>query len=518
MNWLAKNFPALARLATVIKVSQARTQPAPPVEMADDEQTKSEAPVEGPVDQPTEESTEEPTEESTASKTPSTSIAQMYNTWVGLEETISVAQAEMQSVLAKRRDSESMRNEAQKALEQADSAWEEAGRLTEAAKRAFERGFSFNLPALAARLRTIKEVDEARRAQAQLRRASNAELWEEADRARQKATAELLKALTSIASAVTQVSRELTETGNLPIMAESLRNSALEDLHCAQAIGDELALLGREALEQLESEQISGHASLENRLAFEPATSESISGDFDAQQETPAQAQETPHVPDEPGPRGVSETVESAGATARIDDPTEVVEIIESAPISAAEQLRREFEAASGPPTSLVDELERGLQSSGPPRPGAELSEDVLGSLAPPDAVIAASAAGDNQGSPQDLAPHSEVEGDASHPSGATATEPMKPLPESYSGRVYLMFSAALDQDALGTVWEALDEVAGSGAIVDNRLVSEEAGIQFTLELGNKVLSVDRLRNRMAGAAFVALAEDRLKVDWPRQA
>ena len=80
------------------------------------------------------------------------------------------------------------------------------------------------------------------------------------------------------------------------------------------------------------------------------------------------------------------------------------------------------------------------------------------------------------------------------------------------------MFSAALDQDALGTVWEALDEVAGSGAIVDNRLVSDEAGIQFTLELGNKVLSVDRLRSRMAGAAFTALAEDRLKVNWPRKA
>ena len=80
------------------------------------------------------------------------------------------------------------------------------------------------------------------------------------------------------------------------------------------------------------------------------------------------------------------------------------------------------------------------------------------------------------------------------------------------------MFPATLDQDALGTVWEALDEVAGSGAIVDNRLVSDEAGIQFTLELGNKVLSMDRLRSRMAGAAFVALAEDRLKVNWPRKA
>lgn len=207
MQWFAKNFPSLARLATVIKVSQARTPPAPLVETASEEQTTPEELVPQPEEQPT--------EEPSATETSGTRIAQMYNTWVGLEETISVAQAEMQNVLAKRRDSESMRNEAQKALEQADSAWEEAGRLTEAAKRAFERGFTYNQPAFTASLRTIKEVDEARRAQAQLRRESNADVWEEADRARQKATSELLKALTSIASAVTQVSRELTEAGNL---------------------------------------------------------------------------------------------------------------------------------------------------------------------------------------------------------------------------------------------------------------------------------------------------------------
>lgn len=171
MQWFAKNFPSLACLTTVIKVSQARAQPAPPVETASDGQTTPEELVAGPVEQPT--------EEPSASETAGNRIAQMYNTWVGLEETISVAQAEMQSVLAKRRDSESMRDEAQKALEQ-------AGRLTEAAKRAFERGFTYNQPAFTARLRTIKEVDEARRAQAQLRRESNAEVWEEADRARQK--------------------------------------------------------------------------------------------------------------------------------------------------------------------------------------------------------------------------------------------------------------------------------------------------------------------------------------------
>lgn len=301
-----------------------------------------------------------------------------------------------------------------------------------------------------------------------------------------------------------------------------MRNSALEDLRCAQAIGDELALLGREALEQLESGWISGDALQQSGLAFERAASEPISENFEGPQETPTQAQEAPHVPDELGHHVASETLESDSATAPIDNRTEAVESVESSPLSAAEELRREFESATGtpssPPTSLVDELDRGLQSSGPPRAGAEPSEDVIGSLTPPDGGSAVSAAGNNQGPTQDPAPHSEVPGDADPALGATPQATATPMPESYSGRVYSMFLAALDQDALGTVWEALEEVAGSGAIVDNRLVSPEAGIQFTLEMGTKVLSMDRLRNRMAGAAFMALAADRLKIDWPRQA
>ncbi|MCH7493571.1 hypothetical protein IIA16_02510 [bacterium] len=79
------------------------------------------------------------------------------------------------------------------------------------------------------------------------------------------------------------------------------------------------------------------------------------------------------------------------------------------------------------------------------------------------------------------------------------------------------MFPAALGQDQLEAVWEALDEVAGSGAIIDNRLVSREAGIQFTLELGSKTLTVENLLKRMPGAQLAAVDDDRLRVDWPRQ-
>ncbi len=92
------------------------------------------------------------------------------------------------------------------------------------------------------------------------------------------------------------------------------------------------------------------------------------------------------------------------------------------------------------------------------------------------------------------------------------------PIPETYSGRIYLMFPSSLGQEEQESVWDALEEVAGSGAIVDRRLVSREAGIQFTLELRNRVLAVADSMKRLRGAGLEALEPDRLKVNWPRRA
>ena len=78
------------------------------------------------------------------------------------------------------------------------------------------------------------------------------------------------------------------------------------------------------------------------------------------------------------------------------------------------------------------------------------------------------------------------------------------------------MFPSTLDQDQVGSVWEELDDLAGSGAIVDSRLVSREEGVQFTLELGTKTLTMEALKKKMPGANMTALKEDRLKFDWPK--
>jgi hypothetical protein len=97
----------------------------------------------------------------------------------------------------------------------------------------------------------------------------------------------------------------------------------------------------------------------------------------------------------------------------------------------------------------------------------------------------------------------------------ATEEADARPLPSTYSGRLYVMFPSSLGQEEIATVWEILEDMA-AGAIVEKRLVSRAAGIQFTLDLGTKVFPLDQLRERMPGAKLESLGADRLKVDWPR--
>ena len=76
------------------------------------------------------------------------------------------------------------------------------------------------------------------------------------------------------------------------------------------------------------------------------------------------------------------------------------------------------------------------------------------------------------------------------------------------------MFPASLSQDSLESVWDFLEEVAGPGTIADMRLVSQDAGVQFTMELGAREMRLDDLRRRIPNAELVPLAADRLRVNW----
>ena len=79
------------------------------------------------------------------------------------------------------------------------------------------------------------------------------------------------------------------------------------------------------------------------------------------------------------------------------------------------------------------------------------------------------------------------------------------------------MSPSTLTKDEMGTVWEALEEVARGSQILDSRLLSASEGIQFTVELGSAGLEVQNLRSRLVGAEVEGLEPDRIKVDWPRR-
>ncbi|GEM_PF-1974809 len=487
--------------------------------------------------------------ESPDSRGPSPNLPQMYKTWVELEETIGAARDGMQAMLANRHRAAASREEARETMDQAEAAWLEARRLGEVTWTAFDRGFNASLPGVAERLRTIKEVDEARRAQADLRRASKEAAWEEADRARQKATAGLLKAIASLASAAVQVEREMRESVNLSSVAESLRNSALEDLRGAQAIGSELALMGQDALDQVRRGSIPGEVQLDegsmhepvapglgiqrepvSPLRMDPDDSEGTDTPSGTGGSKPRRRRETQ---EQPASAGAEEPVPPVGetgggaptATEKAETPSQsvVVEAAEPTAMSAAEQLRREFAAGAFPhdpsegaapvsPTRGAGQRgdRSGLNIEVPNRPSGTAAagkEPAAKEPAPAGAKRPAGAI------PMPASPEPEA-GDGHHPAATDEAAP-EPLPSSYSGRFYVMFPSTLGQEEIAIVWEILEDIA-AGTIVEKRLVSREAGIQFTLDLGTKVFSLELLLKRMPGAKLEALAADRLKVDWPR--
>ena len=212
--------------------------------------------------------------------------------------------------------------------------------------------------------------------------------------------------------------------------------------------------------------------------------------------------------------------------------------------MSAADELRRELEAAgtggSGTQESVertpadaeipvsgyaADELERELaalrsQSTSTDPPAGPPGTTARSESGPDAATGSAAQEPSSQPTEGDILRPGELNRDSGdRPQTVTSApvpEPSTPLPESYSGRIYLMFPATLTQEELESAWDNLEEVTGSGTISDHRLISRQDGVQFTLELGKKELVLERLRKQMPGAELTAVGEDRLKIDWPR--
>ena len=334
----------------------------------------------------------------------------------------------------------------------------------------------------------------------------------------------------------------MRESSNLFSVAESLRNSALEDLRSAQAIGNELALLGQMALDQLKEGPNPEGAHLAERLMPDPAAprletwreanaplqvepgpspgvSDTSDTDPGAGGTGPRRQRATLEGPDSAGTEspappagGIGGGVPAATVEAGTPSPPLAVEADDASLMSAAEQFRREFAAGAHPRHSP----EAGAPVS-PTRGSGHRTERSEIHLDPPKTTPGAAAEAlrtELAAQPTPPAGVQQPGGPIPMPASPEPKASVGPLPKTYKGRLYVMFRSSLGQEEIGSVWEILEDMV-PGSIVENRLISSEAGIQFTLNLGSKVFEVEQLQKRMPGAKLAALEADRLKVDWP---
>lgn len=356
-----------------------------------------------------------------------TQISQMYQTWVELDNGVAQAHEDLRRILNSRGKAALLRSQARETLEQAEAVREEAQRIGDAAWRAFDRGFATKITGFANRRAMVREIDQSRRTQAELQRNAHKNAWEEAERSREAATAQVLKALDALAMVADQVERELVEAASLPKMADALQEAAQEELRCAEAVKDELLLLGREALNQLGVTPTSDHEYVmpepparETGIP-EPGSQGLILGDETPGVDTGPQplARETPsleRMPDQPqaDPDSLSLGAESTEA------PTDALEVHQvsmdasgDAPAATDSGGVVEMAASSSPAQDLLREMEEArafVESS----PSAAIP---VPEPAPPES--------DQPPSPW---PKSPLEGEIIFPQGGAATpEPSQP-------------------------------------------------------------------------------------------
>ena len=197
---------------------------------------------------------------------------------------------------------------------------------------------------------------------------------------------------------------------------------------------------------------------------------------------------------------------------------------------NAAKQLRRDMEDAASPPpepvpppvpAEAVNPSPRIIEMPEPrqqPTTAELLRQEMAAATPPPGGGDAGPRRRQNRPLPNNRPSLNLPQLALSHLRpirGLQPRPPGSPPAANYTGRIYLMSPSSLSQGRLESVWEVLDQVAGSGNITDTRLVSRQAGVQFTSDLGSGELNIDALQSKFSDATIVALEEDRLRIEWP---
>ena len=422
----------------------------------------------------------------------------------------------VQGALQQRGEAQVLRGRCQSVFAQSESILEEAIRSVESAGKAYEDGFAANSGANMEATVKVRKMAEDLRSQKENDRSAYQGVLGQAFEMAESTTQALTAALESLDSAVMSVARELEESTKAASTADSAKESAMRQLLAVQIMWNDLASMR------------------EDLLARPDPASAAPAHPEPAPQPVPQAGLEEPYVllkelnadgasllaPGLTGQEIEDQVLDAAGSEARkgvqpaaagvgpaveplTGDPALDLEIANAAAAanfpgtagaSAAEALRREMAGLAPLPDDSVASIQvPDLAAAEQKAPAVSASEPQAVTPAVPEPELA-------------------LEPEQSAPVASSAPAPA--LAKSYSGRVYMMFDASVNQETLAFVWDAVEEAAGRGVIVDTRLVSQEEGVQLTLDLADAPLDIEAFLQRLPGAELSPLAEDRIKVVW----
>ena len=388
------------------------------------------------------------------------------------EAKINSALKKAQESLQHRQEARRLRDRSQSVLAQSESILEEAIHSVEAAGKAYGASLIDDSEANNEAVVRAQAMAETLRSRLKENQTAYQDALGQALGTKEMATRDLTAALDSLNFEVMNVEREWAESAKASSIADSVKESAIQDLLAVHTMWNGLASPHQEPLTP-------PGADLEGLITDEaglPALG--LNGN------------------------GVSDQVPTAAeGDAEVGEPAAAPKVdLSIEPIAGG----REHAGAQA-----TDNL--------PDWAGESASESLHRKLAglttmPDDGQIDLRSANDNGSN------HAQPAVAVLEPMPNTPSRPViagAGLAQTCTGRVYLMFEAALTREASESVWDAVEEAAGSGVIIDTRLVSQDDGVQVTLDLDKTTLDVAAFLGRLPGAEIKVIAEDRLKVVWP---
>ncbi len=438
---------------------------------------------------------------------------------------------------ARRLDAQRQRDQAWELYRKSKAVWEEAARSGEAARSVCQDDPAPGAGSISQRIHAIKEQSEA--CEASYRR-----LWDRALAARDRSAEEFRRAADAAAAANAQVEQELADAADVLVAAECAFTTAMDELQRSQAFWTELdPSLDGELAPGHQSSMVTTHESpnvLCRELTQCPAEVDATGGAVTTGPDQADVAKSGLGALDQEEPadtEAVSATATLRKEIARARKPGSSSNLP-----SPAEEVLHELETLKG--------LQRELLAISPivmnpiatdPIATDPIGTDPIGTDPMVTDPIGTDPIGTDPIGTDPIVTNKETiqkKGQAAEPTfepavadiglenmapsdepalvSTTETAPVPPDAAAiYTGRVYLMFDANLTQDVLEAVWDAIEESSEVGAIVDTRLVSQEEGVQMTLDLRESQLDISAVRARLPGAELAPMGEDRLRVSWP---